>query len=164
MVPDRVGVSLPGGWVLLSPSSVRHCDRALALAVRAHRRDHLPLPAEVRALLSLLASASETSALPVTEVLAGAEGSRSRRLGLGSAASSTGSPPSLVDAGSAARLLGITDRGVRDLCSRGALQAEKVAGRWLIERADLAEYAQVRDAREAGRSDESYGVQRAEAS
>jgi hypothetical protein len=153
--PDRVGVSLPGGWVLLSPASALYCDRALALAVKAARRDRISMPAEVRALVMLLANALATSGLPAPEVPNGAESAPSRRSGsipVVSSADTLG--PRFVDVGSAADLLGITDRGVRDLCSRGALPGEKFAGRWLIDEVDLEAYARQRAAREAGTSDD----------
>jgi hypothetical protein len=174
MAPDRVGVLLSGGWVLLSPIGVGYCDRALDVAVRFQRRDGLPSPAEVRelvalltkaarssalpetearaALVSLLASAAYPSALPMAEQSGAAAESRSSRplLEVGWGSTSAALP---LTTGSVAELLGMSDRGVRGLCSRGALHGEKIAGRWLIALPDLEEYVRSRETRETGKAD-----------
>jgi excisionase family DNA binding protein len=54
-----------------------------------------------------------------------------------------------MSTGDAAALLGITDRGVRDLARRGTLDARKSAGGvWLLDRGSVIDYA----ARRRGRS------------
>lgn len=47
----------------------------------------------------------------------------------------------LLDSADAARVLGITGNGVRDLRRRGRLSATKAGGRWLFRRRDLDEFA-----------------------
>lgn len=47
----------------------------------------------------------------------------------------------LLDSADAARVLGITGNGVRDLRRRGRLSATKASGRWLFRRRDLDEFA-----------------------
>jgi hypothetical protein len=44
----------------------------------------------------------------------------------------------------AARVIGITDRGVRLACSEGRLSARRVDGRWRIELADLERFKELR--------------------
>lgn len=128
--PDPVATMLPGGWVLLGPVGVGYCERALRLLKRTAARDGIGAPPEVRALTSTLVSALGTSDAGSAEVPNEAPLSASSSLEMGP-----------VSAGTAAEYLEITDRGVRDLCARGALSAERVAGRWVIDRADLRAYA-----------------------
>ncbi|MFI7461861.1 helix-turn-helix domain-containing protein [Nonomuraea sp. NPDC049646] len=148
-----VGLALPNGWVVLSPPAARHCRSALTVAVQANRRDGIGLPAEVRELIKLLVVAVEASALPETEVPKRGIRALSGRWEVGPAADSRESglgPRPPADVGTAAAHLGITPRGVRDLCSRGALPAAKFSGRWFIDWVDLEEFAHLRASREAG--------------
>ncbi|GGQ23651.1 hypothetical protein GCM10010140_62410 [Streptosporangium pseudovulgare] len=138
--PDRLATVLPGGWVLLGPVGAGYCERALRAAARAAARDGIQAPPEVRALTQLLVIAVGTSVCGRAEVSDEADSSGLLLVGSGP-----------VGTGTAAEHLGITDRGVRDLCARGALPAERIAGRWLIDLADLGAYAEQRSRGRQGR-------------
>ena len=56
----------------------------------------------------------------------------------------------LVDAAEAARLLGITPAGVRDLLRRGKLPGVRRGGRWMLPARVVVERAERRGARRAG--------------
>ncbi|WP_373287437.1 helix-turn-helix domain-containing protein [Streptosporangium pseudovulgare] len=94
----------------------------------------------MRALTQLLVIAVGTSVCGRAEVSDEADSSGLLLVGSGP-----------VGTGTAAEHLGITDRGVRDLCARGALPAERIAGRWLIDLADLGAYAEQRSRGRQGR-------------
>lgn len=53
----------------------------------------------------------------------------------------------LVDSSEAARILGITNSGVRDLCRRGALPGRRAGGRWVIPVAAVVARAERQAAR-----------------
>ncbi|MFF0862340.1 helix-turn-helix domain-containing protein [Nonomuraea sp. NPDC003560] len=135
--PDPLATGLPGGLVLLGPVGVAYCERALRLAQRAAVRDGAASRPQVRRLAELLGAA--------LEAIAAAAQDRASVSGSAEVPQDPPPPPSeAVGTEEAAELLGITARGVRDLCRRGTLPAVQVGGRWVIDRADLVAYADKR--------------------
>ncbi|MGC5012975.1 helix-turn-helix domain-containing protein [Streptosporangium sp. DT93] len=146
----RPWVELPGGGVFITGPALAFTARAVRAQIRAAALDGIAPPPMLREYLQALIHQA-ASVAGSAEVPADAAVSPSARVG--PIAAPQDAPPShLVGAGSAAAYLEITTRGVRDLCSRGALQATRVAGCWVIDWADLEEYAERRSARRVGRS------------
>ncbi|MFD8556800.1 helix-turn-helix domain-containing protein [Streptosporangium canum] len=149
-------VELPGNGVFITGQLLAFTARAVRDLMRAAALDGISPPPLYRAYLRALVQRAEAAAASVpgsAEVPDGGGVSRSAVVGVGPAAVPAGvSSSRQVGAGSAATYLGITARGVRDLCCRGALQATRVEGRWLIDWADLEEYAEHRSAQRVGRS------------
>lgn len=130
---SSVGMVLNGGELLLHPSGVRVVRAAMGALQRALDRDGIGLPSDGRSLLDLLDQAPATAA-PVSVRTAGS-GSPAVRSGPEPAPSALLDP---VTASEVARMLDCEPRNARDLCKRGAFpSARLVAGRWLLERADV---------------------------
>lgn len=134
---DGVALRLGGGRVLLGPAAVLTVAAALDAAHRAAHRDGIAAPATF----------SDLAATVAAEVPA-ARASVAGRAEVPPAVELPAWGPELSTA-SAARLLGITDRGVRDLASRGSLVARKVGGVWLVDSTSVASYAAQRRGRSA---------------
>lgn len=129
MTEPRDSVSLPGGWVLLSPAGARVCAGALNLLEHYGRRDGGQRSPDFVATQRTLAAALSDVDLStsVTHVVADA------------------TFPRLLDpvgTATAALMLGITRHGVADLCRRGVLTTAVRQGRsWLVERDEVASLA-----------------------
>lgn len=104
----------------------------LALALGRLGKLHGALPASAHELLAELTAVATASGVGSAEV---PQGLPRRNL----------NDVTYLATGTAASRAGITERGIRDLCGRGTLEAEKVGGRWLIHPDSLAAYLDRKD-------------------
>lgn len=118
---------LVGGEVLLHRDGVRYAEQAMRAAFVSQRRNGLPSPPAAVALYRALHTA-------VGRLQASGCGS-AELPPLAVAGSSTGMDT--MTAPAAARLLGCTDRNVRDLCARGVLTGTRAGGRWHVDRVEV---------------------------
>jgi hypothetical protein len=133
---DGPALRLGGGRLLLGPAGTLHVARALELAVRTARRDGIGLSPEVAQLLD----AVQAEAAEVLSARGRADVRDEQLL----PASAVGE----IDTTEAARMIGITPRGVRHAAGRGEL-GRKRGGRWVLDRAEVAAYVMRNERRPA---------------
>jgi hypothetical protein len=125
----------------IGPSTVVSALAALQLApglgaleddlVKHYQRDGQRVPpAAVQALADLRAMANAAE-IAIRDVRTDAHSAAS-------VCASEGRSDRRVDATTAAELLGIKRRAIQRRCGRGSLDAEKVAGVWMISESDIA--------------------------
>ena len=123
-----VALRLGGGLLLLGPTGTLQVSRALDLAVRTARRDGIG-PSDEVALLFHVVQAEATEAM-----------SARGRAEVRDEAVMPVSVVDEIDTTEAARMLGITARGMRHAARRAEL-GRKVRGVWVFDRAEIAAYA-----------------------
>ncbi|MGX7681344.1 helix-turn-helix domain-containing protein [Jatrophihabitans sp. DSM 45814] len=122
-------VELPGGVMVLWGPGAMIADQAMRAAVASQRRNGLPVRAQVQSVADLASRcaqmASATSAHGSAEV--------PHVLDLQESLSDNA-----ISTEEARKMLGCTERNVRDLCKRGVLESARlIDGRWRIDRAEV---------------------------
>jgi hypothetical protein len=118
--------AIPGGVVLISPDDAAYLARwGYALAQVAAQRLGVRIPNQLKVIHHNLADAATCAGtcaqVPETPEM-------------------TQSDPNLIDPKTAAQRLGTSEANVRDLCTRGSLDAMKTKGRWWIVPASVDDH------------------------
>lgn len=119
--PPAVAQVLAPGLVLLGQQGIALVSAALTVAAQRAARDGISLPPAARELLAALADASGFGSVGSSFEVAGASFGQDA-----------------VDVQEVARVLEVSDRRARQLCSAGEFETgRKVAGRWQVDRLEL---------------------------
>jgi excisionase family DNA binding protein len=130
---------------VLGDRGVLYIARCVAFAEDQTRRQHgYGPPASLLPARALLATAArEVDATPMPLASANAVSTRTEANGSAEVPSARRrakfSPVEWITPQEAAEMLGCSDRNVRDLCARGALEsAQRKGSRWLVDRAEIS--------------------------
>lgn len=143
-------IRVPPGAVILDPGEVDYVARALVefVAAMAPRSPSPTLLATIEKLRRAGESADSLAVADHRKRTRSPELTGERRAS--QPVSRHAGPHEDIGTAEAARRLGITPNGVRDLVRRGRLEVRRAGGRWLVDAASVDAYAQRRVARRGG--------------
>ena len=132
------------GHVLLDEADAVYVARALELLGRLLRENRSEPAPRLQSVTAKLAQCAESGSAP------GSSGSNNCRRGASQADPDHDAGYALLSTAEAARVMGTSERNIRDLAARGAIPACRSGGRWLLDAAAVEARGAAKAARRAG--------------